>query len=165
MGIDFFASERAARRSDLENGAVPELHPHLAILVRSVVERTARDGLSPVDAGAPPRDWDRLIAHVRAAADEAEATEAEIRRRQAQARSLLRSAHRRLDEARFHITAAEDRARAAEGRAAALIAAAEERAHQAEDAARSALAWLQRTDRPETAATASPPVLRARRPG
>ena len=124
MGIDFFASERAARRSASENGAVPELHPHLAILVRSVVERTARDGLSPVDAGAPPRDWDRLIAHVRAAADEAEATEAEIRRRQAQARSLLRSAHRRLDEARLHIAAAEDRARAAQSRATALIAAA-----------------------------------------
>ncbi|WP_058617047.1 hypothetical protein [Methylobacterium indicum] len=159
MGVDFFASQRAARRSACEDRSSPEGHPHLAAVIRSVVERHAESGLGSIDRRSPPRDWDRLIAQVQTAARMAEETDAEIRRREAQARSLLRSAHKRLDEARQRIDEAEERARRVETGADARVAAAEERARQAEDAARSALAWLQRANRPEQARSPDEPAV------
>ncbi|WP_238191629.1 hypothetical protein [Methylobacterium frigidaeris] len=142
-----------------------------------------REGLPPVDGSSPPRDWDALIAHVRRAARGPGENGTPNRDRELQAQTLLRSAHKRLDEAaareaqaearvraaEARVRAAEDAARAAEERAAATIEAAEARARRAEEAARSALDWLQRlrqagpTDLHGGSAVAPLPGLRLRR--
>ncbi len=157
MGLDVFESIRATRPSSESDWLEQSFVAKLGDVIQSVGAMNEREGLMPVDGASSPRDWDALIANVRKAAREpgqpngTGGDEWQVRQREAQAQALLRSAHRRLDEAaerearaEARVKAAEDRARAVEMQAAAMIEAAEARARRAEEAARSALDWLQR---------------------
>lgn len=163
MGLDVFDSIRARRPGDDSDWFEKSFVANLGEVIRTVGAQNAREDQLLVDGTSSARDWDALIAQVRNAAQDARQVaqqvpqqrsgeaEASLRQREMQAQNLLRSAHRRLDEAAARMSeadekvrAAEDRARAAEARAAAMIEAAERRASQAEEAARSALDWLQR---------------------
>ncbi|MCF4129309.1 hypothetical protein [Methylobacterium sp. SyP6R] len=180
MGLDVFESIRATRPSSECDWLEQSFVANLGDVIQSVGAMNAREGLTPVDGASSPRDWDALIAHVRKAACDPAVpsgpggSELQARHREAQAQALLRSAHKRLDEAaerearaEARVRAAEDRARAAEARAAATIEAAESRARRAEEAARSALDWLQRLRQAGLteagAGQAPPPELRLRR--
>ncbi|MGF3027578.1 hypothetical protein ACQVP2_32835 [Methylobacterium aquaticum] len=156
MGLDVFESIRATRPSSESDWLEQSFVANLGDVIQSVGVMNERQGLTPVDGASSPRDWDALIAHVRKAARGpvgpvgADIT-MQARHREAQAQALLRSAHKRLDEAaereaqaEARVRAAEERARLAEARAAARIEMAETRARRAEEAARSALDWLQR---------------------
>lgn len=176
MGLDVFGSIRATRPSSECDWLEQSFVANLGAVIQSVGAMNEREGLAPVDGASSPRDWDALIAHVRKAAHgpgTPGVAASQVRQREAQAQALLRSAHRRLDEAaareaeaEARVEAAEGRARAAEMRAAAMIEAAEARARQAEEAARSALDWLQRLRQAEAGsgpAVLRPPALRLRR--
>ncbi len=179
MGLDVFGSIRATRPTSECDWLEQSFVANLGDVIQSVGAMNRREGLTSVGGASPTRDWDALIAHVRKAARGPVAPVApveddvQVRRREAQAQMLLRSAHKRLDEAaarearaEARVKAAEDRARAAEMRAAAMIEAAEARARQAEEAARSALDWLQRLRQVEAGprpAMTPPPELRLRR--
>ncbi|UHC16525.1 hypothetical protein LRS73_00840 [Methylobacterium currus] len=127
-----------------------------------------REGPASTDGIAPPPD--ALIVQARQAACGPGEAETQVRQRELRARTLLRSAHKRLDEAaareaqaEMRVRAAEERLRVVEARAAARVEAAEARARRAEEAARSALAWLQRLQPAEFGggpAAAQPPGLR-----
>lgn len=183
MGLDVFESIRARRPSGDSDWFEQNFIANLGDVIRSVGAQNARGGLPSVDGTSPARDWDALIAQVRNAAQDARhgslqasqpgsgEAEASLRQREVQAQNLLRSAHRRLDEAAARmneademVRAAEERARAAEARAAAMIEAAERRATQAEEAARSALGWLQRQRQAEPTPSPAQPVRRPAAP-
>ncbi|MGX7704374.1 hypothetical protein [Methylobacterium sp. Gmos1] len=167
MGLDVFQSIRATQPGTECDRFERSFVANLGGVLQSI---GAGKGPTPANAAARPRDWDALIAHVRKAASGPGEAETELRQRERRAQILLRSAHKRLDEAaarenqvesrvraaeaRTHAAearalAAEDAARAAEARAVVMLEAADARARRAEEAARSALDWLQRVQRAE----------------
>ncbi len=120
MGLDVFESIRATRPSSESDWLEQSFVAKLGDVIQSVGAMNEREGLMPVDGASSPRDWDALIANVRKAAREpgqpngTGGDEWQVRQREAQAQALLRSAHRRLDEAAEREARAEARVKAAE---------------------------------------------------